>query len=198
MKTILLLGELGKKFGRKHRFDVKSPAEAIRALIANFKGLEAHLMGSDPAKVRYRVIVGNATLPDETRLHDPVGEEETIRFVPVFVGAGGGGVLQTIVGAVLIIAGTVAWFVPGGQAVAPYLWTMGAAMMIGGVVQMLSPVPKTPTGVTADSTQTTNNPSYAFNGPVNVSAQGAPVPIGYGKMIVGSCVISAGITTEEY
>ena len=39
--------------------------------------------------------------------------------------------------------------------------------------------------------------SYTFSGPVNTTAQGQPVPVGYGRLIVGGAVISAGITTEE-
>ncbi|HNQ32149.1 MAG TPA: hypothetical protein PKJ93_00055, partial [Methanoculleus sp.] len=34
-------------------------------------------------------------------------------------------------------------------------------------------------------------------GPVNTMAQGHPVPVGYGEMIVGSAVISAGIEIDE-
>ena len=42
-----------------------------------------------------------------------------------------------------------------------------------------------------------NTPSTYFDGAVNTTAQGHPVPIGYGKLIVGSAVISAGLTVEE-
>ncbi|HCW20974.1 MAG TPA: phage tail protein, partial [Achromobacter sp.] len=42
-----------------------------------------------------------------------------------------------------------------------------------------------------------NGASYNFNGPVNTSAQGIPVPVLYGRMIVGSAVISAGIYAED-
>ena len=40
--------------------------------------------------------------------------------------------------------------------------------------------------------------SFLFNGAVNVTEQGGIVQIVYGKMRVGSTVISAGITTEDY
>jgi predicted phage tail protein len=36
MKKIQLLGELGKKFGKSFKMDVKNPAEAVRALCVNF------------------------------------------------------------------------------------------------------------------------------------------------------------------
>jgi predicted phage tail protein len=69
----------------------------------------------------------------------------------------------------------------------------GIAMAIGGVVQMLTPLPKSPN----QEDRPDNKPSYIFNGAVNTTAQGYPVPVGYGRMIVGSAVISAGITTDE-
>lgn len=194
MKTIQLLGELGKRFGREHKLDVKSPAEAVRALIANFPALEKHLMNSGK-RVRYRVMVGEHTLPGAERLHDPAGENEVIKFIPVIVGAKGGGVFQTILGAVLVVVGVILLYTPFAAA-SPYLISAGVALMVGGVAQMLTPTPKTTTSV-PDFTEQTNTQSYVFNGSVNVTAQGNPVPIGYGRMIVGSAVISAGIQTVD-
>jgi predicted phage tail protein len=48
---------------------------------------------------------------------------------------------------------------------------------------------------TAD--QAENKASYNFNGPINTTAQGNPVPLGYGRKIVGSAVVSAGIYSED-
>ena len=66
---------------------------------------------------------------------------------------------------------------------------MGMSMMIGGVMQLLSPQIKELSA--KDSAG--NGASYHFNGVVNTTAQGNPVPLGYGRMIVGSAVVSAGI-----
>ena len=71
----------------------------------------------------------------------------------------------------------------------------GVAMMIGGAVQMLTPIPSST--AQDQNNQPDNKPSYIFNGSVNTSAQGYPVPVGYGRMVVGSAVISAGISVEE-
>lgn len=186
MKTVLLLGELGKKFGRKIRLDVKTPAEAVRALCANFPDFERHLVDSEKRNVAYRVVVGKGDVRVDD-LHNPAGNQ-TIKLVPVIQGAGGNGLFQTIIGAVLIAAS----FIPGNPFSGPML-NAGIAMVIGGTIQMLSPTPKAPD----PSESPENQPSYVFNGAVNTTAQGQPVPIGYGRMIVGSAVISAGITTEE-
>ena len=65
--------------------------------------------------------------------------------------------------------------------------------MAGGIIQMLVPVPKTGD----PSERPENKPSTYFDGAVNTMAQGHPVPLGYGKLMVGSAVISAGLTVEE-
>ena len=39
--------------------------------------------------------------------------------------------------------------------------------------------------------------SYLFSGPVNTAAQGIPIPIGYGRLRVGSSVISASLRHQQ-
>jgi predicted phage tail protein len=188
MKKIQLLGELGKKFGKSFDFDVRNPAEAVKALCANFPEFKQHLVDSEKRGIAYKVLVGKeAKSVDE--LHNPSGKD-SIKFVPILQGAGGG-TLNVILGAVLIAAS----FIPFLAPISPYLMSAGIAMVIGGVVQMLTPMPS----LNADTSnnQPDNKPSYAFNGGVNTTAQGYPVPVGYGRMIVGSAVISAGIVAEE-
>jgi predicted phage tail protein len=205
MKTIRLLGELGKKFGRKLQLDVKTPAEAVRALCANFPEFERHLVESDKKNVGYRVVVGKQDI-DLDHLHDPAGRQ-SISIVPVIQGAGGSNPLTRIlIGAAIIGAA----FLTGGAALVAAPGTflgvsvtttfigsiavgVGASLVLGGIAQMLSPIPK----AQDPSERPENQPSYVFDGAVNTTAQGQPVPIGYGRLIVGSAVVSAGITTEE-
>ena len=204
MKKILLLGELGKKFGRDLRLDVKSPAEAIRALCANFPEFEKHMFESEKNNVGYRLVVGKQDIGID-QLHDPAGKQ-AIKIVPVIAGAGGNGFVNILIGGAIIAAA----FMTGGASLAATgmfgfgtaLTTttlgsialgVGASLILSGVSQMLSPTPS----ASEPSERPENQPSYVFNGAVNTTAQGQPVPIGYGRMIVGSAVISAGITTEE-
>lgn len=201
MKTVLLLGELGKKFGKRLRLDVRTPAEAVRALCANFPEFQKHMTESENRNVAYRVTVGKSDIGlDE--LHDPAGKQ-TIKIVPVVMGAGGG-LTKIIIGALIIGAA----FYTGGASIAASgfmaggitttFWGgiavgIGTSLILGGAAQMLSPTLK----ATEPSERPENDPSYVFNGAVNTTAQGQPVPIGYGRMVVGSAVVSAGITTEE-
>lgn len=68
------------------------------------------------------------------------GEEE-IHIMPALVGGKKGGFFQVIVGATLVAASLL---LPPGPWT-PYLMSAGISMIIGGVIQMLMPTPKTDT-----------------------------------------------------
>lgn len=193
MKTIVLLGELGRRFGRRHQLDVASPAEAVRALCANFKDFRGFVSTSHERNVAYRVV--NVADPvTEEQLHHPAGH--TITFAPVIAGAGGSGLGSIFLGAALIGLAFVLPVAPliagiAGSSLASISFGIGVAMALGGVAQLLAPPPK-PSGGNQEQ-----EPSYVFDGAINTTSQGYPVPLGYGRLIVGSAVISAGISAED-
>jgi len=181
VKTILLYGFLGRQFGRVHRYDVASPAEAVRAMCATLKGFRKALVDGGA----YRVLVGGKQALAADEVPHPVSDRESIRIVPVIAGAGRG-VGSFIVGAVLVVA---AYFGYGNSTTVQ----LGVVMMFGGVAQMLF-APKTPDKVDRPE----NQPSTSFDGAVNTAAQGNPVPVMYGgPLIVGSQVVSAGLSVES-
>ncbi|ECF0010115.1 tail assembly protein, partial [Salmonella enterica subsp. enterica serovar Typhimurium] len=76
---------------------------------------------------------------------------------------------------------------------AAVLFSAGTSMALGGVAQMLTPVPKTPTvGQTDNGKQNTY-----FSSQENMVAQGNPVPVLYGEMKIGSRVISQMMSTRD-
>lgn len=188
LRTIRLYGALGSRFGRSFRLTVSSPAEAVRALCAILPGFQQYLTRAKENGMAFAVFVGKQNLTKE-QLQDPPGNED-IRIAPVLLGSKRGGVLNIILGVVLIVVGVYTRNVN--------LIVQGGAMVVGGVVQMLGPQPK---GLgSQDSVE--NRPSYSMNGTVNTQAQGNPVPVAYGGhdqkgMLVGSAVISGGIMAEE-
>jgi predicted phage tail protein len=181
MRVVKLYGELGRRFGREFRLDVVTPAEAVRALCAVLRGFEQALRGHPHG---FHVLAGRRDVAERERLLEPAGEGEPIKIVPATAGSKKGGILQTIIGVALVVVGFVT-----GQA---WLVQIGAALALGGVAQMLTPTPKTPGSDSTDTAQ-----SYYFSGPVNTSVQGGAVPVGYGRMIVGSSVISMGLSVQE-
>jgi predicted phage tail protein len=184
LTTIKLCGELGKKFGKVHKFAVASVAEAVKAMTVILPGFQAELMNSKDRGMAYAVFIDKDNVGREEFANPVAGR--TIKFVPILRGSKSGGILQVVLGVVLI---AISYFVP---ALAPYTLPLGISMVLGGVINLLSP---------QQNISSKNNPnngtSYNFSGPVNTSAQGNPVPLLYGRMIVGSAVISAGIFAED-
>lgn len=200
MTTIYLYGALGRKFQHRLQMDVSSIGEAVRGLMANFPDFQQYMMShSEPG---YRVIVGNDPIEGPEGFAHPVGRQ-CLKIVPVIAGAAKSPVIGIIIG-VVIIAAAIA-LGPAGFALIPAflgasagsialtVGLIGASIAIGGISQLLAGTPRTP-GVDAFE-KPESKPSTLFNGPVNTVAQGHPVPIGYGRVRVGSAVISAGIET---
>lgn len=185
IKTIRLYGTLGAKFGRVHRLAVGSPAEAVRALCSQVRGFEAFLTRSKDMGLGYAVFAGKRNL-SQHELQGPVGDED-IRLAPIVLGSKNGGIFQVILGAVLIIVGYVLSPFTGGASLA--LVPLGWSMVLGGIVQLLTPVPKDK----GSKDRADNTASFTFNGPINTQAQGNPIGVLYGELIIGSAVGSAGI-----
>jgi predicted phage tail protein len=197
LRKIKLYGPLAEFIGRRVlQADIATAAEAVRFLVANFPEVEKHM-----ADQHYRVSTGDFDLTlDE--LHYPAGQEE-IKIVPVVAGAGGA-TAQILAGVAIIAlsfgigaiasAGVTLGGLAGIGTVGTAFVGLGASLVLGGVAQLLSPVPKIPQGV---DTQGDPRKSYSFSGIQQTSRQGVPVPIVYGKTLTGSVVISAGIDTVQ-
>jgi predicted phage tail protein len=201
LRKIKLYGQLAKFIGKRVlKADVATAAEAVRMLVANFPGLEKHM-----ADQYYRVTVGNYDLAlDE--IHDPAGQQD-IKIMPVV--AGSGAVAKIAIGVALI---ALSFAIPGlafGAVLAGQISSgvgnliliggqiagaIGVSLALGGVSQLLTPVPKIPQGTGSD-----NDPrkTYNFSGIQQTSRQGVPVPCVYGLTLVGSVVISAGTDTVQ-
>lgn len=190
LRTVRLYGKMGSTFGRKFRLAVSSPAEAIRALSAMLPGFDAYLTGAKDNGFGFSIFVGKSNV-EEGQLSTTYGNDD-IRIAPILFGSKKAGVFNIILGAVLIVAGAYAAGA-GFYGLADAMGNMGLAMIMGGVAALLTPTPKTEgTGDKGDDAA-----SYMFNGSVNTQAQGNPAPLLYGRLIVGSAVISAGIQSED-
>lgn len=218
MRTIRLYGHLGKKFGRIHKFDVKTPAEAIRALKANYPGFEQYVIEHNLPG--YKITTGGENRSEPEMLQYPANKD--IKIIPVIQGSGGSWGM-VIIGVVMIAAaialpyaapflansaaGTA--FAAGGfeaaavaastvnaiaGAAATGLMAVGTALTLGGISSLLFS-PSTPGVVQNNSADQIS--STHFNGAINLAQQGNPVPIAYGRVRVGSQVVSAGITTTK-
>lgn len=190
--NVRLYGKLGTRFGRVHRLAVNSPAEAIKALSVILDGFETFLMDARKNGMVFSVFRGKKNLSQDDL--DMAGDMD-IRIAPVIEGAKRAGAFQTILGAVLVVAGVAIAYFSGGtlSAFGAGLAKFGAVMAAGGAIQMLSPQSK---GLSSRQ-DADNRPSYAFGGAVNTTAMGNPVAVLYGEREIGGAIISAGILAED-
>lgn len=195
MTRIELGGVLGKTFGKTHYRVIETRREAIRALAATIKGFEKFLNSSKLRGLTYAVFNGKKNIGVED-LDYPINSE-VIRIIPIIIGSKKAGLLQTILGAVLVAAAVVvsggigAAFTAGG--LTGFAAAIGTSLAVGGIIQLLSPQP----GGLASKQDPDNRASYAFGGVTNTAAQGYPVPLLYGQRRIGGAIISAGIYVED-
>lgn len=190
MTTILLSGSLAKKFGRSHRrqIDSRQVWEAFKALKATIAGFEDEVRRLDRIGMRFAIFRNRKN--ESTEAFDLGGTRE-IRIVPVISGSKRAGLMQTILGVVLIAVGFFAYGSTTAQGAA--LIAGGIASTAGGVIQMLSPQAS---GL-KQSASPDNAPSYAFGSAKNTTASGNPVPICIGERRWGGMIISASIYAED-
>ena len=195
MRKIKLYGELVKITGHKElEAVVNTTAQAVSFLVNNFPELESHM-----ATKYYRVLIDKEDLNME-QLHFPIGKSD-IKFVPVISGSGGFG--KALLGGALIAlsfsAGVFALplTMSGGFAAAGLgakaAFGIGASLVLGGVSEMLFPVPKMP----EFSSEQDPRLSFSFAGTQQTSRAGTPVPLVYGEIVTGSVVISSSTDTEQ-
>ena len=195
MKTFHLYGSLEKEFGGPFNVDVATPAEAIRALCVQLPGFETAIRNGN-----WRVIRGALDAEDdvdEEGLQLSLGHQNELHLIPMIEGANSGAA-QILIGVVMIAAA----FFTGCATVAlwgPMAMAMGAAgigMVVGGIITMTMKVPGASDSASGNQKED-DKASCLFDGPTNQSTQGVAVPRGYGRMKVGSIVVSAGLYAEQ-
>jgi bacteriophage lambda tail assembly protein I len=118
-----------------------------------------------------------------------------VHFTPTLKGSKRGGLFGVIAGVALIATafalGPLGFSVIGANA-AWMVGGVGASMLLGGVAQMLTKMPSMSTGKDAEKKQSTS-----FSNLSNMAAQGRPMPLAYGRIRVGSLIISQGVETMD-
>jgi predicted phage tail protein len=220
MKVVKVYGTLRELLGKsRFEFVAGTPAQAMRALLVNFPKLQQWLLDSEKNGIAYRVTVGKQKIhnDDVSGLFAPWSEREVFSIVPVMTGASRRGKGTLLFGAALVTtailfpgagfalsaggftttgvaaSGAVGVIAPGfatASALAATAGNIGIALMLGGIAQIISPSPKPPR-------EASRLESNSFSGITQTTRQGVPVPIAYGRLFVGSVVISAGLDIDQ-
>lgn len=162
-----------------------SPAEAIHGMCHQLPEL-SHL------KIEERPVIQIVGFNTRQSIYEKTDVEE-LHLVPAFIGAKGGGLFKIVLGAVLIAAA----FALGGPAagtLATTLFSMGTSMILGGLLELLTPAPKRDSGTEG---ATDPDASKYLGAPGNTVKAGTRIPLIYGEFRVYGHYMSFNIDATE-
>jgi len=195
---VALLGELGRKFGRKYSFMASSPKDVFSALCHQLNGFKEYMEKAHENGIGFRLVDGDPEGMDYPNLF--MGCRKLI-IAPVI--SGGGTIGRILVGVALvalafipgvgtatsvaIAAGAKAGFTVAGS----LLFSLGTSLVLSGIASLLTPPVQNPK-------ETEKKDSYLFDRAAELTTQGNPVPILYGRFLAGSpLLVSSAITTFQ-
>lgn len=182
MTTVYLHGLLGKEFGHQFKFSLARPRDSIWAIDANKKGFIKRLLELSRKGAQYFVIIDGRTSRD-FNLEKSAKE---LHILPAIAGSAG---VAAAVGVVALAAGYSGAF---SAVVSSVLIAVGTAAVSYGITNLMQKDQKVDVG-SASATSNAANKSFLFSNAENITEQGIPVPIGYGRLRIGSAVIQRTI-----
>jgi predicted phage tail protein len=204
---ITLHGDVWGDIRRQWNLAVISLGESMRAIEVNSKHtFYKHLLENDKKGIQYQIVINGkafesavplSSIQDialsELSLNNP--NLKSIDIVPVIQGGDNDvlGILTVVLGVVLIAVGAVLSPFSGGAGLP--LIIAGIGLIAGGVAALLAKAPDFEDF--RDIENSSRRPSYFLNGPENIVGEGGPVPLGYGRLIVGSQVVSQSISVRN-
>jgi len=182
-----LHGRLGEAVGQKEwEVSVTSFPEALHAInVMSEDKIRKFCLSPQDAMSKYKVFVNGEEMPftknlELNELNLKREDLDTIEIVPVLEGAGSWDWILVGLGVFGL-----------GFATSPMSAMAMMNLITAGISNLLASPPDMPTSeqISLEPDQLAN--SYLFQGPVNVVNEGSPVPIGYGRMLCGSMVVSS-------
>ena len=181
MTQVILHGILAKEFKKNFSLAIKRPKEVFDAISCSHSNFRNRVTELANQGIHFALLVDGKKITELQELNIQK-ESQEIHLVPLIIGAGG----ALLVGALgfSTAAGTIGAF----AATAINSLIIGVAMM--GIQMALAPKPKMerPESVVNSAKQ-----SFLFSSKANVAEQGIPVPVGYGRLRVGSAIIQSTI-----
>lgn len=182
MVEVRLHGDLAKEFGKVWHLNISSPQEAVAAIEANTGKFVRKIKELSDKGMFFRVRSKHHDYSADD-LSMNLGSVSRVDIIPVIVGSSAG--VRFVIGAALVATSII---FPSPYS--PHIFTTGVSLMLGSVVEWLTPMPKKD-NVASDKR------SWTINGPTDTADQGSPVPVIYGEVLTGAYVVSAGISASD-
>ena len=195
LRTVYFYGDLGEKYGKSHRIDVKNVGEALRLMQSNYPGFRNEIKRDQ----HYLVVNGDKLCEEDAMNHETLFmnyKKGDFHIAPIIEGDKStfGNIAVGVLGVALMVASY--WVPPAGVfgyslLTSAVVFNVGLALFATGVLGLLGPPPDS--GSYGGREKPDERPSFLFDGPVNTVEQGGPVNLIYGRMIVGSTMVSTSL-----
>tara|TARA_Y100000004_G_scaffold46223_1_gene50743 strand:- start:549 stop:1265 length:717 start_codon:yes stop_codon:yes gene_type:complete len=208
MQRVILLGEMGERFGETWEMHVDYIKDIFKLIECQRKGFREYLMECHENGTDFTMQRGKEFVGEEELLLSVGNEDIIITPIPAGSKSGIGKILAAIAIVVIAIvappliaaagvsgtaaAGTVS-ITAGMAAMAGSTFgmmaiSMAASLALAGINQMMMPGPEI-------DKETPDN--YLFNGTSEHIKEGLPIPLCYGEMMVGGGLINQTMTTRR-
>jgi len=177
MTEVFIAGRMGQILGKTHTFNCSTLKEVFAAIECNTGKLRKYMCFN---KKRLFAIFVNGKKVESDFLGEYKVKNSTVHILPLLMGAVGMtaamafGIGTTTTAAGATVAGTGTYIAAG---IINAAVSFGMSMLIAKIMAPDDPKAKSST-------------SFVFGSPENVTEQGEPVPVGYGRLIVAGKVIS--------
>lgn len=199
MAIITLHGDLERFASKPFELEADTFSELMSGMLTQIKGLRERLR-----KGYYKLKIGDKHYNTDEIKNNPLvqlTDKDEVHITPVIMGAGKNmNVFNIVIGVVLIAAswyagGAAGWGYLGatGYATATSAFVLGSTMLLTGVIGLLTKPPGLDNKVNEGDKQR----SSAFSNLKNLTPQGRPLPLLYGKMMTSLILISQGVETFD-
>jgi predicted phage tail protein len=202
---VFLHGKLGKKFGKKWDLNIETPAEALRAIDANTNGFFKYIAAKENENVKYRIFIDKKSIRSHEELQLRIRDKKELHFFPRVRGRDDNGDMMMYGGAGMALGWGLGelgasigdnWLGNSISWLGDVAFEIGAAFLLQGAIGGLMDDPESP-ATEPDGPAMKNTASFLFARPLNNVIQGASVPLGYGRLRVGSHVVSSSILNSR-
>jgi len=178
MTQVILHGILAKEFRKSFSLAIKRPKEVFDAISCSHDNFRNRIVELANQGIHFALLVDGKKITSMEEL-SIASDNQKIDIAPVICGHGPFPFIVPFI----VKAGA---FIAGNAFLSQLV--VGVAMM--GIQMMLAPKPETqrPESVVNSAKQ-----SFLFSSKANVAEQGIPVPVGYGRLRVGSAIIQSTI-----
>jgi len=200
MTVINLHGILAYEFGKAFTMYIEKPKQAIDAIDANKTSFKKRILELSEQGIHYSILVDGENVTEARQLE--IKKDITvIDITPVICGQGFTALITAIAGALTGGAGVVGGALVVGSAAAGFTAT-ALTTFIGGVLNTIALTVIQQALAPSNKPQRTEarisgaKESFLISSKGNLAQQGIPVPVGYGRLRVGTSIIQT--TVKSY